>query len=102
MLGISWAGAQLAASQEGLSSMSQWVSDTFLRYYEIIWTEKLLVLLLPEGVNSLAELKMNFKSLYVQKLYSTTVVTALLKVHWWPHVWDLLSSAHEILKACEI
>jgi hypothetical protein len=28
MLGISWVAAQLAASQEGLSSMSEWVSIT--------------------------------------------------------------------------
>jgi hypothetical protein len=27
MLGISWVAAQLAASQEGLSSMSEWVSE---------------------------------------------------------------------------
>jgi hypothetical protein len=28
MLGISWVATQLAASQEGLSSMSEWVSET--------------------------------------------------------------------------
>jgi hypothetical protein len=27
MLGSSWAAAQLAASQEGLSSMNEWVSE---------------------------------------------------------------------------
>jgi hypothetical protein len=31
MLGISWVAAQLAASQEGLSSMSEWVNDSPLK-----------------------------------------------------------------------
>jgi hypothetical protein len=32
MLGSSWVAAQLAASQEGLSSVSEWVSEEYSIY----------------------------------------------------------------------
>jgi hypothetical protein len=36
MRGSSWVAAQLAASQEGLSSMSEWVSESFVHTVKII------------------------------------------------------------------
>jgi hypothetical protein len=36
MLGISWVAAQLAASQEGLSSMSEWISTVYSLDYRTL------------------------------------------------------------------
>jgi hypothetical protein len=38
MLGSSWVAAQLTASQEGLSSMSGWVSDGLFYYDELCYS----------------------------------------------------------------
>jgi hypothetical protein len=42
MLGSSWVAAQLEASKEGLSSMSEWVSNIYLRMTNIEWKSEFL------------------------------------------------------------